>query len=216
MDNGSTEPMNNREQSTRLELSTIQPIALDRRHGSARDLFTVWFGSNLNLLTIITGGLAVTVFGLPFGWAILGLAVGNFIGGIFMALHAAQGPTLGVPQMVQTRGQFGSLGSLLVVGIVIVMYVGFLASNTVLGGEALASLAPGMSDTPGIVLVAILGVIATIYGHDLIHAYTRVMSYVSGFVLLLTLVWIVRVHGLPPDFLTRNALSAAGLLGTIS
>jgi nucleobase:cation symporter-1, NCS1 family len=73
-----------------------------------------------------------------------------------------------------------------------------------------------MSDTPGIVLVAILGVIATIYGHDLIHAYTRVMSYVSGFVLLLTLVWIVRVHGLPPDFLTRNALSAAGLLGTIS
>ena len=41
--------------------------------------------------------------------------------------------------MIQTRGQFGSLGSLLVVGIVIVMYVGFLASNLVLGGEALAS-----------------------------------------------------------------------------
>jgi NCS1 family nucleobase:cation symporter-1 len=208
--------MNNREQVTRLEISTIQPIALDRRHGSARDLFTVWFGSNLNLLAITTGGLAVTVFGLPFGWAILGLAVGSFIGGIFMALHAAQGPTLGVPQMVQTRGQFGSVGSLLVVGIVVVMYVGFLASNTVLGGEALASLAPGMSDAPGIVLVAILGVIATIYGHDLIHAYTRVMSYVSGFVLLLTLVWIIRVHGLPPDFLTRNTMSAAGLLGTIS
>jgi nucleobase:cation symporter-1, NCS1 family len=208
--------MNNREQGTRLEISTIQPIALDQRHGSARDLFTVWFGSNVMLLTIITGGLAVTVFGLPFGWAVLGLAVGNFVGGIFMALHAAQGPTLGVPQMVQTRGQFGSLGALLVVGIVIVMYVGFLASNIVLGGEALASLAPGMSDTPGIVLVAILGVIATIYGYDLIHAYTRVMSYVSGLVLLLSVVWIVRVHGLPPDFLSRNALSAAGLLGTIS
>jgi len=208
--------LNNREQGTRLEISTIQPIALDQRHGSARDLFTVWFGSNVMLLTIITGALAVTVFGLPFGWAVLGLAVGNFIGGIFMALHAAQGPTLGVPQMVQTRGQFGSLGALLVVGIVIVMYVGFLASNIVIGGEALASLAPGMSDTPGIVVVAILGVIATIYGYDLIHAYTRVMSYVSGFVLLLSIIWIIRVHGLPVDFLTRNALSAAGLLGTIS
>src|SRR5277367_2662851 len=197
--------MNNREQPTRLELSTIQPIAHDQRHGTYGDLFTVWFGSNLMLLTIVTGGLAVTVFGLPFGWAVLGLAVGNLAGAVFMALHAAQGPTLGVPQMIQTRGQFGSLGSLLVVGIVIVMYVGFLSSNLVMGGEAIASLAPGMSDTPGIVFVGILGVVAAIYGYDLIHAYTRVMAYASGVVLLMTFGWIIWVHGLPADFLTRNA-----------
>ncbi len=133
-----------------------------------------------------------------------------------MALHSAQGPRLGVPQMVQTRGQFGSMGALLVVGIVIVMYVGFLASNIVIGGEALASMGWGWSDTPGIVLVGVLGVIATIYGHDLIHAYTRLMSYASGAVLALTGAWIIWVHGLPADFLTRNALSASGLLGTIS
>src|SRR5208282_3344227 len=155
--------MTNREQATRLELSTIQPIALDQRHGTARDLFTVWFGSNLMLLTIVTGGLAVTVFGLSFAWAVVGLAVGNLVGAVFMALHAAQGPTLGVPQMVQTRGQFGSFGSLLVVGIVILMYVGFLASNLVLGGQALATLVPGMSDAPGIALVGALSVVATIY-----------------------------------------------------
>jgi NCS1 family nucleobase:cation symporter-1 len=133
-----------------------------------------------------------------------------------MALHSAQGARLGVPQMVQTRGQFGSMGALLVVGIVIVMYVGFLASNIVIGGEALASMGWGWSDTPGIVLVGVLGVIATIYGHDLIHAYTRWMSYASGAVLALTGAWIIWVHGLPGDFLTRNALSASGLLGTIS
>jgi nucleobase:cation symporter-1, NCS1 family len=206
--------LSNRE--ARLEIATIQPIPLDQRHGSARDLFTVWFGSNVMLLSVVTGGLAVTVFGLSFWWAVIGLAVGNFVGAIFMALHAAQGPTLGVPQMVQTRGQFGSIGALLVVGLVIVMYVGFLASNIVLGGEALASLVPGMSDTPGILLVGVLGVIATIYGYDLIHAYTRVMSYVSGFVLLLAVIWIVYVHGLPADFLERNALNTAGLIGTVS
>jgi purine-cytosine permease-like protein len=206
--------LSNRE--ARLEIATIQPIPLDQRHGSARDLFTVWFGSNVMLLSVVTGGLAVTVFGLSFWWAVIGLAVGNFVGAIFMALHAAQGPTLGVPQMVQTRGQFGSIGALLVVGLVIVMYVGFLASNIVLGGEALASLVPGMSDTPGILLVGVLGVIATIYGYDLIHAYTRVMSYVSGFVLFLAVIWIVYVHGLPADFLERNALNTAGLIGTVS
>src|ERR1700685_2617648 len=111
----------NREHATQLEISTIQPIGLDQRHGTARDLFTIWFGSNIMLLTVVTGGLAVTVFGLSFAWAVAGLTIGNLLGGIFMALHAAQGPTLGVPQMVQTRGQFGSFGSLLVVGIVIVM-----------------------------------------------------------------------------------------------
>ncbi|HME38928.1 MAG TPA: cytosine permease [Steroidobacteraceae bacterium] len=205
-----------REQITRLEVSTIQPIALDQRHGTSRDLFTVWFGSNIMLLTVVTGGLAVTVFKLPFTAAVLGLSIGNLVGAIFMALHAAQGPQLGVPQMVQTRGQFGSLGSLLVVGIVIVMYVGFLSSNLVMGGEAIASLAPGMTDTPGIVLVGVLSVIAAIYGYDLIHAYTRVMSYLSGAVLLLAFAWIIWVHGLPADFLNRNAFNWAGFLGAIS
>ena len=205
-----------REHAGRLEISTIQAIASDQRHGTARDLFTVWFGSNLMLLTIVTGGLAVTVFGLPFGWAVASLAVGNLVGAVFMALHAAQGPRLGVPQMIQTRGQFGSLGSLLVVGIVLVMYVGFLASNLVLGGQALASLVPGAPDAPGIALVGVLSVIAAIYGYDLIHAYTRWMTYVSGVLLVVTFAWISGVHGLPADFLTRNAFSWAGFLGTVS
>lgn len=208
--------MSNRERPTRLELSTIQPIALDARHGTARDLFTVWFGSNLMLLTIVTGGLAVTVFRLSFVWAVIGLLVGNLVGAVLMALHSAQGPTLGVPQMLQTRGQFGSLGSLLVVGIVVVMYVGFLASNLVVGAEALTGIASGLSDTPGIVLLTVLSVAAAIFGYDLIHSYARIMTYASGLVLLLTFAWIIWVHGLPTDFLARNSLSATGLLGTIS
>jgi NCS1 family nucleobase:cation symporter-1 len=208
--------MSRRERAGELEIATIQPIPLDQRHGTYADLFTVWFGSNLMLLTIVTGGLAVTVFALPFVWAVTALAVGNLVGAVFMALHAAQGPTLGVPQMVQTRGQFGSLGSLLVIGIVIVMYVGFLSSNLVLGGEALASMTSAQSDVPGIALVGVLSVIAAIYGYDLIHAYTRVMTYVSSAVLALTAVWIIAVHGLPADFLVRNAFNVQGFLGTIS
>lgn len=204
------------EHATKLELSTIQPIPLDQRHGTSRDLFTVWFGSNLMLLTVVTGGLAVTEFKLPFVWAVVGLTLGNLIGAIFMALHAAQGPTLGVPQMVQTRGQFGSYGSLLVVGIVVVMYLGFLASNLVLGGEALASIAPGVGDVPGIALVGVLSVIAAIFGYDLIHAYSRAMTYVAGAVLVFAACWIFWVHGVPADFLSHNEFSVAGFLGAVS
>jgi nucleobase:cation symporter-1, NCS1 family len=208
--------MNNRENIAQLEINTIQPIGLDQRHGTARDLFTVWFGVNIMLLTVVTGGLAVTTFGLPFASAVLGLIVGNMVGAVFMALHAAQGPTLGVPQMVQTRGQFGSLGSLLVVGIVIIMYVGFLASNLVLCGETIASLVPGVSETPGIALVGLISVLAAIFGYDLIHAYARLMSYVAGIVLLLAMGWIIFVHGLPADFLTRNSFNWVGFFATVS
>jgi NCS1 family nucleobase:cation symporter-1 len=43
------------EQPTHLEISTIRPIPLDERHGTSADLFTIWFGSNLMLLTIVAG-----------------------------------------------------------------------------------------------------------------------------------------------------------------
>lgn len=208
--------MARKEEATQLESLTIQPIPLEERHGTARDLFTVWFGSNVMLLTIVTGGLAISDFKLSFIWASIGLTVGNLVGAIFMALHAAQGPRLGVPQMVQTRGQFGSYGSLLVVGIVIIMYVGFLASNLVSGGEAIASITTGISDVPGIVLVGVLSVVAAIFGYDLIHAYARVMTYLAGAVITLAAIWIFCVHGVPANFLTRNGYSTQGMLGAIS
>jgi NCS1 family nucleobase:cation symporter-1 len=107
----------------RIEDKTIQPIPLGERHGKARDLFTVWFGSNIMMLTVTTGALATTLYGQPFWFAVVGIVVGNLLGAVLMALHSAQGPRLGVPQMVQTRGQFGSYGSLLVIALVIFMYV---------------------------------------------------------------------------------------------
>src|ERR1700722_753359 len=94
--------------TTRIEQHTIFPIPTNERHGRARDLFTVWFGSNIMILTIVTGSLATMRFALSLAGAIFAILIGNAIGGIFMALHAAQGPQLGVPQMVQSRGQFGS------------------------------------------------------------------------------------------------------------
>jgi NCS1 family nucleobase:cation symporter-1 len=204
------------EHSAHLESSTIRPIPRGQRHGTAADLFTVWFGTNFMLLTVVTGGLSVTSFALPLMWALLGMVVGNLIGAVFMALHAAQGPTLGVPQMVQTRGQFGTYGSLLVVGIVLAMYVGFLTSNLVVGGEALVTIAAGVSETSGIALIAIVSIVAAIFGYDLIHTYARVTTCVAIAAMTATFAWIIWVHGLPPDVLSRNNFNLTGFLSTIS
>ncbi len=204
------------ENASTLELSTIQPISLSERHGKPSDLFTIWFGSNIMLLTVVTGALAVSVFHLSFLWAVIAVLVGNLVGGLFMALHSAQGPQLGVPQMVQTRGQFGSYGSVLVVALVVLMYIGFMASNLVLGGQSLHAVYAPLSSNSGIVIVAVLSLIATALGYNLIHAYTRIMTWVSGLILAIAFVWIVFVHGLPSDFLSRNGFNMVGFLGSVS
>lgn len=200
----------------RLEDKTIQPIPENERHGKARDLFTIWFGSNIMIMTIVTGGLATTVFGLGFGPAVVGIILGNVIGGIFMALHSAQGPQLGVAQMIQTRGQFGSFGALLIVGIVVIMYVGFFAANLVFGGEAMAAVSAAISVDAGIVIIGVVSVIATIFGYRLIHAYARFLSIVAGLALLLAFIWVLFVHGLPATFLDQGNFNWAGFMGTIS
>ena len=49
-----------------------------------------------------------------------------------MAFHSAQGPQLGLPQMVQSRPQFGYVGALLVWLFAYVQYAGFNVFNTIL------------------------------------------------------------------------------------
>ena len=80
-----------------IERHTIAQIPADQRHGRPRDLFTIWFTSNLMPLTIVTGALATAVFKLPFWPAVAAIVLGNLFGALFMALHSAQGPRLEGP-----------------------------------------------------------------------------------------------------------------------
>ncbi|MGC4440566.1 cytosine permease, partial [Streptococcus suis] len=98
------------------------------RHGTPSSQFTLWFGANMQITAVVDGALAV-VFGAEAMTAILGLLIGNILGGIVMALHSAQGPRLGLPQMISSRVQFGVKGAALPLVLVILMYVGFAATG---------------------------------------------------------------------------------------
>ncbi|MEV0084731.1 cytosine permease [Saccharopolyspora sp. NPDC050642] len=209
-----SEQLTGRQES--IESATIQPIPLDQRHGTNRDMFTIWFGTNIMVLSIVTGALATTLFGQPAWSAALAIVIGNLFGAVFMALHSAQGPRLGVPQMVQTKGQFGSWGSVLIVLIVVCMYLGFFISILVFGGESLASVIPPLGQRGGIILIAVVSLAATIWGYALIHAYARIMTYVSGTVLLLAFVWAFVVHPVPVTFFHTSGASLAGFMSIVS
>jgi nucleobase:cation symporter-1, NCS1 family len=205
-----------RSQSTHIEQHTIYQIPLDQRHGKARHLFTLWLGANLNVLTVVTGALATTLFGQSFLSGTVAIVIGNLIGSIFMALHAAQGPRLGVPQMVQSRGQFGARGAAFVVALVVFMYLGYAATALVTGGQSLHAIMPGASESWCIVAIGLVSLAAAIFGHDLIHLCTRMMTYVAGAAVVLCFVWILVVNPVPATFLTHGGFSAVGFFRMVS
>jgi nucleobase:cation symporter-1, NCS1 family len=198
-----------------IEQRTIAQVPSEERHGRVRDLFTIWFGSNVMLLTIVTGALATSVYGLNLAWSAVAIIVGNLFGAVFMALHSAQGPRLGVPQMIQSRGQFGAYGAIVVVAVVIIMYVGFIASNAVLGGQSINELVHGVSVNVGIVIVSAIGLVICIYGHDMIHAVNRYATPLCGAVLVLAVVALF-IKGTPHGTFSHGGWSGSGFVATIA
>lgn len=158
---------------SRLESSHIDVIDPADRHGNARDLFPVWFSGNLSIGNAIFGALAIVV-GNSFWWAVLAVLVGNVVGGTFMALHSVQGARLGVPQLIQSRGQFGFLGALLPVALAACLYLGFFVITAVLGGQALSAAMPGtFSVNGGLVLLSVLSLGIALLGYRAIHVAAR-------------------------------------------
>ena len=196
-----------------LEQYTIAAIPETERHGRPRDLFTIWFSSNIMPLTFVTGALAPVAFKLPFTASILAILLGNLLGALFMALHSAQGPRLGVPQMIQSRGQYGMVGAVLVIAIAVFMYVGFFASNLILGGESINQLVHGVSTDWGIVICAVGSLLITVFGYNMIHAVNRWAAVLFGGAMLVAL-GIIIAKGLPANFFTAGSFSWSGFIGT--
>src|SRR5580700_3715706 len=151
-----------REEPLILEKHGIDYIPPDERHGKPATLFTFWAASNVQILAISVGALAI-VFGLSLPWAIFAIVVGNAAGGLYMALHSVQGPRLGLPQMMQSRAQFGMYGTALPNVIVILMYIGYFVSSAVLGGLAVASLFH-ITTTEGIIIVNVFVLLVVWFG----------------------------------------------------
>lgn len=199
--------------TTTLEQYTIAAIPETERHGRPRDLFTIWFSSNIMPLTFVTGALAPVAFKLPFAPSIIAIVLGNLVGALFMALHSAQGPRLGVPQMIQSRGQYGMIGAVLVIAIAVFMYVGFFASNLILGGQSINQLVHPISASWGIVICAAGSLVITVYGYNMIHAVNRWATFVFGGAMVVALIVIV-ARGVPGNFFTAGSFSWSGFIGT--
>jgi NCS1 family nucleobase:cation symporter-1 len=163
--------------TTVLEARSIDPIPESERHGKVSSQFTLWFGTNIELGTALTGSAAVVAGATPL-YAILGVLLGNLLGGIVMALHAVQGPRLGLPQMISSRAQFGVRGAALPLVLTLLMYLGFAATDCALAGQALSD-AFELPLALGVGLFAVASGVVAIVGYRLVHVMGRVASVVG-------------------------------------
>jgi nucleobase:cation symporter-1, NCS1 family len=161
----------------KIETRCIEFIPQGERYGTPKRLFTIWFSTNMQVTALVVGALGITQ-GLDFASTITAILIGNALGSIFMAAHSAQGPHLGVPQMIQSRAQFGVIGAALPLLVVVCAYVLFSAANAVMMRETVKAFAP-VADTQAIVIVGLVTLAISAVGYELIHKIGAVMSFVS-------------------------------------
>ncbi|MBO2458186.1 purine-cytosine permease family protein [Actinomadura violacea] len=161
-----------------IEQHSIDQIPESERHTKPWSLTTLWFANNVGVVVAVNGALAV-FSGLSLAWAIFSIVVGNLVGGLFMAYHSVQGARLGIPQMIQSRAQFGSLGAVLPMSVAVLIYAGFAITGGVVGGQAIAALL-GLPDVAGVVGFNVVVMVIALIGHDLIHRVAKIATVVAG------------------------------------
>lgn len=196
-----------------IEQRSIDFIPADERHGSPRSLLFVWFAANTSITAVVTGALFV-ILGNSALWSIPAIVLGNLVGGFFTSLHSAQGPRLGVPQMIQSRAQFGYFGAILPLVLALMIFLGFYATGLVLGGQAMSSLL-NISRELGAVLFALMSTALAIFGYRHIHRFARLAAVLSAVVFVGLFIRILTMDGSSEAF-TAGAFAAAPFILGIS
>jgi NCS1 nucleoside transporter family len=161
-----------------IEKRSIDYVPLAERHGKVWHLWPVWFSGDAHLATLAVGILGITLGGNLL-WTSIAVIAGCALGTFFMAFHSTQGPQLGLPQMIQSRPQFGYTGALLVWAVALVAFIGFNAFNQVLAAQTVHQLASSVSPTSPVVIIgfALVAMAVAVVGYDTIHLAQRVFAY---------------------------------------
>jgi NCS1 family nucleobase:cation symporter-1 len=159
-----------------IEQRSIDYVPWSERHGKVWHQGPFWFTSNFVLVALATG-FTGPLAGLGLGWTAIAVLLGAGIGTFFMAFHANQGPGLGVPQMIQSRAQFGARGVLVALLPALVVYIGLNVFNMAMATQGLKSAGAAGSDWVWYVGIVTVQAIIAIIGYDMLHFVQRWLTY---------------------------------------
>jgi len=192
-----------------VENRHIDHIPAAARHGKPWHQLVFWFGANVNVFNVVLGGVLVSI-GLTFWWAVAAIVTGTLIGALLIALHATQGPRLGVPQSIQSRGQFGFYGAAFMFPAVLVLNVGFIAAELVIQAQAMTGVTAALPMPGWIIILAVPSAVIGIFGYRWIHRVMQATAVVVGVSLVIMIVQGLG-HGALPASQATLARPSAGL-----
>jgi NCS1 family nucleobase:cation symporter-1 len=172
-----------------IEVRSIDWVPEDERHGKVWQQGPFWFLGNFQFFTIALGFTGPLV-GLSVWWSFVAGALGILFGTIFMALHATQGPRLGLPQMIQSRAQFGYRGVIVVLFGSLFTFMAFNVVDQLLIAAGVEGIF-GWNSTVVAIGVTTIGALLAIFGHDWLHKVFRAILYISVPVFLLVTIGIL-------------------------
>lgn len=194
--------------SSLVERRSIDWVPPSERSGTVRQLGPIWFVVNVNLTAVATGTTALSI-GASLGWTVVATTLGSLFGTVFMALHSAQGPKLGLPQLVQSRAQFGYLGAAFTVWIfALVMFVAYNIANTLLVADAFNELF-NMGATFTYWLSGTVAAIVAILGYRWIHLANRILAVPLLLILVLLVVALAQGGGVTSDVVSPSSFDLA-------
>lgn len=169
-----------------IEQRSIDYIPEHERHARLASQGPFWFLGNFHFFTISIGFVGPSM-GLSAGWTTLAGALGIMFGTLFMAFHGSQGPEMGLPQMIQSRAQFGYRGVIVALLATLFVFVGFNVVNVSLMVDGVRNVF-GLDGTAVAVGAIAAGALLAIYGHDLMHrAFSWALYATLPLYLLVTL-----------------------------
>ena len=159
------------------EVRSIDPVPDTERRGTVGRQGPFWFAFNVQPVSLALGFVGPAL-GLSLVWTVIASAAGLCVGNIFQAFHAIQGPQLGLPQMIQSRAQFGYRGVLVPLVATLFTFLGYNIVNIALAKDGMHSLY-GVNAAAVAVGVTAAGTVAAALGHDTLHTVFRALFWLS-------------------------------------
>lgn len=135
----------------------------------------VWISINFTAVVITLGFLGPIVYRLPFFDSCLLAVFGAITGIVPVAYIATFGPRSGNRTMILTRYVTGWWPSKVIVVLTLIILMGYLILNAVVGGQILSAVSTNgrLSVVVGIVIVCVITWLVTSFGYRIFHLYQR-------------------------------------------
>lgn len=178
-----------------IEQQGIERVPPSARHDvRIFDNFTLWLSANLVLSTVALGALAIPIFQMGFWDSLLAIVLFNMLGVLPVAFFATLGPKLGLRQMTLSRFSFGWVGAAIMALFNVAACIGWSTVNVIVGAKLVSALSGGrLPDWAGILLLAVLTTVVSLYGYHYVHRYER-YAWMPMALIFVILVFVAGPH----------------------